>query len=131
MWGPPADRANLVRRRLTLLAILALAAALRLQHIDQPLTDAFSWRQANTAMTARNFGGGGHWNPFRPQMNWAGPTPGHAGRELQTVAYAAALLRPVLGDDDWVGRLVAAAFGVWGVFALYLLVARVWDRRHA
>jgi 4-amino-4-deoxy-L-arabinose transferase-like glycosyltransferase len=34
------------------------------------------------------------------------------------------------GEHDWVGRTVAAMCGVWGIFALYQLVRRVWDEEH-
>jgi 4-amino-4-deoxy-L-arabinose transferase-like glycosyltransferase len=113
-----------------LLAILLVAAALRLLHIDQPLVDAFSWRQASTAMMAENFL---HtdWNIFFPEVNWTGPGPNYQGREFQTVTYLAALLYTLLGQHDWIGRAVAVTFGVWGVAALFLLVRRVWDEERA
>jgi hypothetical protein len=38
-----------------LIAILLIAAFLRLNHINQPLSDAFSWRETSTAMMADNF----------------------------------------------------------------------------
>jgi hypothetical protein len=54
-----------------LLIILVLAASLRLNHINQPFTDAFSWRQSSTAMIADN-NYRTNWNIFYPEVNWTG-----------------------------------------------------------
>ena len=72
-----------------------------------------------------------NWNIFYPEVSWTGPSPGYQGREFQTVSYIAALLYMLAGEHDWVGRTVAAMFGVWGIFALYQLVRRVWDETRA
>jgi 4-amino-4-deoxy-L-arabinose transferase-like glycosyltransferase len=112
------------------IAILIIAALLRLKCINQPLVDAFSWRQSSTAMMADNFYRR-NWNIFYPEVNWIGPGPGYQGREFQTVSYISALLYIVAGQYDWVGRGVAVLFGLWGIFALYKLVKRVWDKEHA
>ena len=72
-----------------------------------------------------------NWNIFYPEVNWNGPGPSYQGREFQTVTYIAALLYGVFGQQDWVGRSVVVAFGVWGIFALYQLVRRVWDEERA
>ena len=113
-----------------LIAILVVGAVLRSHHINQPFIDGFSWRQASTAMMAENFYRT-NWNIFYPEVNWSGPGPNYQGREFQTVSYIAALLYLVVGQQDWVGRSVAVAFGIWGIFALYQLVRLVWDEKHA
>ncbi len=113
-----------------LIAILILAIALRVNHIDQPYVDVFSWRQTSTAMMADNYFRT-NWNIFFPEVSWGGPGPNYQGREFQTVSYLSALLYTVFGKQDWVGRLVATTFGVWGVFALYQLVRRVWNEERA
>jgi len=113
-----------------LMAILVVAAVLRLRHITQPFDDAVSWRQSSVAMIAENYYRNG-WNIFYPEINWAGVGPSYHGREFQTVSYIAALLYLVTGQHDWVGRCVAVAFGLWGLVALYYLVRRLWDERHA
>jgi 4-amino-4-deoxy-L-arabinose transferase-like glycosyltransferase len=110
--------------------ILMVAAILRLAHIGQPLVDAFFWREASTAMMAENFYHT-NWNIFYPELNWDGPGPNYQGREFQTVSYIAALLYTVAGEHDWVGRSVAVFFGLWGIFALYCLIDRVWDKKRA
>ncbi|CAN7365822.1 ArnT family glycosyltransferase [Pararhizobium sp. LjRoot238] len=118
------------RNSAVLAGILVLAALFRLYDVQQPLIDAFSWRQASTAMMADNFMTRS-WNIFFPQVSWTGPGPAYQGRELQIISYITALLYTVFGWHDWLGRLVAIAFGLWGVFALHRLINRVWDTAHA
>ena len=110
--------------------VLVLAALLRLNHVTEPLTDAFSWRQASTAMMADNCYRT-DWNIFFPEVSWTGPGPNYQGREFQTFSYLASLLYTVFGQHESIGRLLAAAFGTWGVFAFYMLVRRVSDERRA
>lgn len=113
-----------------LLIILALAAYLRLRYLRQPLIDAFSWRQASTAMMAYHYASD-NWNILYPAVHWNGPEPSYQGREFQTMSYLTALLSRALGLYDWVGRGVAVAFGLWGIFALYQLVYRVAGQEEA
>ncbi len=113
-----------------LVGILALGAVFRFSAITQPFTDAFSWRETINAMMASNFYHRS-WNIFYPEINWAGPGPGYSGFEFQTVSYIAALLYVSVGEHEWVGRTVAAFFGLWGIYALYQLVRRVWDEERA
>lgn len=121
---------NSTLRNYLLLVILVVAAILRLRHINQPFIDAFSWREASTAMMAENFYRT-NWNIFYPEVNWNGAGPSYNGREFQTISYITALLYVVFGQHDWIGRSVAVAFGLWGIFALYQLVRLVWDENHA
>ena len=115
---------------LQIVAILLVAALLRFNQISQPMTDAFSWRQVSNAMIADNFY---HrdTNIFYPEVSWNGSGPSYRGRELQTISYIAALLYTIFGQHDWVGRSVGVLFGLWGIFALYQLVRRVYDEEHA
>ncbi len=113
-----------------LVGILALGAVFRFSTITQPFTDALNWREACNAMMARNFYHGS-WNIFYPEVDWSGSSPGYSGFEFQTVSYIAALLYVITGEHEWVGRGVAALFGLWGIFALYQLVRRIWDEERA
>lgn len=113
-----------------LIAILLVAAILRLNHINQPYADVFSWRQSDTAIMADNFYRK-NWNIFYPGVSWNGPEPNYQGCEFQTATYISALLYILVGQHDWVGRGVAVTFGLWGIFALYQLVRRVWDKERA
>jgi len=113
-----------------LISILVVAAMWRLIHINQPFIDTFSWRQSSTAMMAENFYRR-NWNIFYPEVSWDGPGPSYNGREFQTVTYITALLYTLLGQHDWVGRSVVVLFSLWGIFAFYQLVSRIWDRDRA
>lgn len=126
----PFERVGVRVSALPIAIILLLALGLRLYQVAQPFTDAFSWRETSVAMMAENYFRTS-WNIFYPTVNWSGPEPGYQGREFQTVSYIAALLYLVFGQVDWIGRTVPLLFGVWGVFALYQLVRRVWDAEHA
>jgi 4-amino-4-deoxy-L-arabinose transferase-like glycosyltransferase len=117
-------------RWLPIVCILLVATLLRLYHIRQPFVDVFSWRQASTAMMAENFFLRNS-NILYPEVNWTGPGPNYQGREFQTITYISALLYRIVGQQDWIGRGVAVLFGVWGIWALYQLVRRVWDEKHA
>lgn len=120
----------LKQRNYLLLIILVIGAVLRLNHIAQPFTDYISWRQTSTAMMADNFYRT-NWNIFYPDVSWDGPGPSYQGREFQTITYISALLYVILGQHDWIGRGVAVAFGIWGIFALYQLVRQVWGENYA
>lgn len=117
-------------KRIVLYFILVAALLFRLYHIDQPYTDLAGWRQSSTAMMADNFY---HRNPniLYPEISWNGPGESYNGREFQTITYLSNLLYRLLGQHDWVGRMVAVLFGVWGVFALYQLVRRIWGEKRA
>jgi 4-amino-4-deoxy-L-arabinose transferase-like glycosyltransferase len=112
-------------RRIAIVGVLVLAAFLRFQGINQPYVELLAWREADTASMADAFASG-HWNIFLPQVRWGGPGPNYIGAEFQTVSYIAALGYRAFGAAPWVGRMVSIAFGLWGIFALYQLVCRVW-----
>lgn len=113
-------------KQLVLAVIILAALLLRLWHIERPFNGSLAWRQVSTAMMADNYYKSDP-NIFYPQVSWNGPGPSYNGREFQTVSYITALLYHILGQHDWVGRLVAILFGVWGVYALYRLVQNVWN----
>jgi 4-amino-4-deoxy-L-arabinose transferase-like glycosyltransferase len=103
---------------------------MRLNRIREPLIDAYSWREASTAMMAENFYRHS-WNIFLPAVNWVGPLPGYQGREFQITTYLAAICYTILGQHDWIGRGISILFGTWSVIALYLLTRRIWDEPRA
>src|SRR4051794_22711494 len=102
MSGPlPAtslSRLALFRSRVDvwLVGILITAACLRLQYIQMPFVDWFSWREASTAMMAENLPRNG-WSPLWPEVNWTGDQPGYQGREFQVLTFGAALLDRIFG----------------------------------
>jgi 4-amino-4-deoxy-L-arabinose transferase-like glycosyltransferase len=109
---------------------ILFGALLRFEHIRQPFIDKFSFRESSTAMMAQNFYRG-HWNILYPEVDWGGPGPNYQGREFQTVTYIAAMLYNIFGQHEWVSRCVTVSFGLWGIFALYQLIRRVWDDERA
>ena len=118
------------RPHLAVAGVLLLAAALRFQGVSQPYVDEYAWRQADTASVAEAFAAG-NWNIFLPQVRWGGAGPNYIGAEFQLVSYLAALGYRAFGVEPWIGRAVSISFGLWGIFALYHLVRRVWDHPRA
>ncbi|RYE11146.1 MAG: glycosyltransferase family 39 protein [Hyphomicrobiales bacterium] len=108
-----------------LLLALLVAAAFRFESITQPLVDAFSWREASTAMMADNFQTRS-WNVFFPEVSWTGPGPSYQGREFQITSYIAAVLYQVFGWHDWFGRAISACFGLITTACLYAIALRCW-----
>ena len=113
-----------------IILILIIAAALRLDNITQPFIDDNAWRESSVAMMAQNFYQKS-WNIFYPEVNWVGPGPGYQGREFQTITYITALFYLLFGQHDWIGRCLAVAFGLLGIFALYQLVRLLWGKQLA
>jgi hypothetical protein len=101
-----------------------------LYYIYQPFVDGASWREGDDATIADNFYRG-HLNIFLPEISWNGPGPNYVGYEFQLTTYVAALFYHLFGQVDWVGRGIAVAFGVWGVFAFYNLVRRAFNEVQA
>ena len=102
----------------------------RCYKLDQPFTDEYSWRESSTAMMAKNFYRGGN-GIFYPELDWGGPGPNYQGREFQTLTYLTAQAYRVFGRKEWVARGMVVGFALWGIFAFFQLVRRVWDPRRA
>ncbi len=119
------------RSEIILLAVLlCLSVFVRLIQISQPFMDAWSWRQADDAMIARNFYGHGY-DIFYPQIDWAGSLPGYVGTEFPLVTFVAALLYPLFGVREWVGRSISVLFFAASVPLFYLFVKKVFNERSA
>ena len=63
-------------------ALVGITIALRLGQITQPYVDAWSCRQADVAMIARNIYCDG-FDLLHPRMDWAGHLPGCAGGDVR------------------------------------------------
>jgi len=112
------------RRRLLLVAILALAALLRLAVIAadggySPQNDAFEYDYYAHSIAD------GNGYPESGYLRQGGPTairgPGYP--YLLGAVYATS------GDSRTAGRLAGAALGVLAVFLIYLVGRRIWGRR--
>jgi len=96
---------------LGLLAIVVLAAALRLHGIRDPIVDHPGWRQGDTAAIARNFARL-QYDPMHPQTMYNGPPPNYVELELQIVPFLAATLYKLFGVKVIFGRLIVLAFSL-------------------
>jgi Dolichyl-phosphate-mannose-protein mannosyltransferase len=102
---------------LGLLAIVVLAAALRLHGIRDPIVDHPGWRQGDTAGIARNFARL-QFDPMYPQTMYNGPPPNYVELELQIVPFLAAALYKIFGVHVIFGRLIALAFSLGTIVTL-------------
>ncbi len=112
----------MIRRHRFLLGILALALLPRLIHLDSRPLGRHAWRQCDTASVARNF----HENGYRllsPQIDWA--VPGYAEMEFPLYPWVTSLGYAVLGEAEWLARLLAVAGSLVTILFLYLIVGRI------
>lgn len=111
------------------LAILALALALRFFHADAPILGEHAWRQSDTASMARHFVRGGY-RLLHPQVQWGGDGSGELASELPLYPLLVALLQSIAGPHEWIARGLAALFSVVSIAYLYAL-ARVYASEHS
>ena len=100
-----------------LLGVLAIALALRLHGIGNPIMDHPGWRQGDTAAIARNFAER-KYDILYPQTTYNGAPPNYVELELQIVPFLAASLDKVFGAHEVFGRLIALAFSLGTVVML-------------
>ena len=104
--------------------ILLLALAVRLVHINFPVSGWHSWRQADTAAIARYFYENG-FNLLYPQIDWGGNGTGFVESEFQIYPFIVSLIYTVLGVNDMWGRLLTLLFSLFTIYGLYLLVKKI------
>ncbi len=104
-----------------MLAVVALALALRLVDVDKPFLDLQTWRQADTAAIARNYYEEG-FDFSHPRVDWRGDTPGYVEMEFPLYNFLVACgYRAVGGADEWVAHLLSALFSAATIPLLYAL----------
>jgi 4-amino-4-deoxy-L-arabinose transferase-like glycosyltransferase len=103
------------------LLVAVLAVLVRLLAIDEGLLGKHGWRQADTAMMARNYYQNG-FNFFYPQIDWAGSHPGYVGTEFPLVPFLASILYLGGGPSLGLARLVSVLFFAASVFFFYKLL---------
>jgi Gpi18-like mannosyltransferase len=108
---------QLSRLPASLIAILALAGALRLLGITSPLLDNHRWRQVDTAAIARNLYRG-DMNILYPEIDWGGHA-GYVECEFPLVPFIVAIGYQIFGVHEWFGRFVSLAFSLGTVATLY------------
>lgn len=106
--------------------IVLLGLAFRLYHIDFPMVDGHSWRQITNADIARHYTEGS-LNLFVPRVSWGGLN-GVVGMEFPLLQYVTGLLWRLTTEQHLVARLVAVAFSVAGILAIYFLGTRLFGR---
>ena len=113
--------------------LLILGFFLRIWHIEDPIADWHSWRQADTAAVTRNFVKQG-FNPFFPKyddMSHVSELPitnplGFRFVEFPVYNIAVYPLYLLFGIDDKYHRLVSVLFNLASVVLLYLIVKKYW-----
>jgi hypothetical protein len=110
--------------------IVGLALAVRLFGLTRPYISAHWIKQLQIAPIALNFYKHGY-NILWPETDYSADTPGYIEIEFQLVTWLTALLYPLFGVHEWVGRLVTISFSMVGIWLLYLLVRRHLGRRAA
>jgi len=114
---------NAIVKRYLIFLIITMAVALRLYHLDAPITGLSSWRQADTASIARNF----YENDFRllhPQIDWRGNSSGYVESEFPIYPFIVAGFYKLFGFTEQWGRLLSVVFWLISIYVLYLLVQK-------
>lgn len=106
---------------------LALLFAARFYDIDSPVLGKHSWRQGDTAGTARNFHETGN-SIFWPQVDWRGDTQGFAEMEFPIYQYGVAKLYDAFGARESVARAFSIALFTLSALLLYRLVSETCSR---
>jgi hypothetical protein len=125
--------------------ILLLAVGVRLYQINQPMVDAWAWREADTAMIAENFYRKGfdllhprvHWGwadwgqgaPIPPAGEWEKGGYGYIGAEFPLVPALAAALYTIFGIQNWVGRLISVLLLCLSIPYFYALLRKLVSHR--
>jgi 4-amino-4-deoxy-L-arabinose transferase-like glycosyltransferase len=109
------------QRTICLLAIVTFGFIGRAATTAVPIFDHHSWRQADTAMIARNFAAS-RLNPLYPQVDHRGALPvGYVATGLELQAWLVALISKATGFAPQIGRLLSALWFVGSVLLVFAL----------
>ena len=117
-----------VSRRAGALLILVILAGIlaRSYRITDPLLEAHSLRQYDTAAIARNYYEGG-MKLLYPQVDWRGNSPGYVASEFPIYCYAVAGMYRVWGVHEWLGRALNIALYGLSALLLFQLTRRLFN----
>ncbi len=121
---------SFMTRRQEVWLIILLALAVRLVAINAPYTSVHWIKQLQIAPIAQNFYEHGY-NILWPETDYSADRPGYIEIEFQLVTFLTALLYPVFGMHEWVGRAVTIAFSLGSMILLYALLRRYLGDRPA
>ncbi len=119
-----------VSRRQEVWLIILLALSVRLVAINAPYTSIHWIKQLQIAPIAKHFYEDGY-NILWPETDYSADRPGYIEIEFQLVTFLTALLYPVFGIHEWVGRAVAISFSIGSLILLYGLLRRYLGDRPA
>ncbi|MEE8169547.1 MAG: glycosyltransferase family 39 protein [Phycisphaerae bacterium] len=126
LFTAPAVRLHWMHAVL-LLFILGIGVVLQWPGLgNEMLERVHGWRQAQTAMTSRNFVRDG-MNPFVARVDYIGN--GQMQLELPVYQYLVAVCYRVFGINEVWGRIVALLFGMCSAAVLFLIGRLVWNAR--
>jgi Dolichyl-phosphate-mannose-protein mannosyltransferase len=109
------------QRTICLLAIVTFGFIGRAATSGAPIFDHHSWRQADTAMIARNFAES-RLNPLYPQVDHRGALPvGYVATGFELQAWLVALISKATGFAPQIGRLLSALWFVGSVLLVFVL----------
>jgi 4-amino-4-deoxy-L-arabinose transferase-like glycosyltransferase len=118
---PVPSRVRRFSPLVVLAAILLLGLTLRLIHLTAPLLGHHSWRQTDTAAIARNFVEE-KFNLFYPRVDWRRDSSWEVESEFPAFTFLTACAYRVFGIHEWIGRAIAIAFSLLGIFFWHRLV---------
>ncbi len=121
---------SVVTRRQEVWVIILLALAVRLVAINAPYTSVHWIKQLQIAPIANNFYEHGY-NILWPETDYSADRPGLIEIEFQLVTFLTALLYPIFGVHEWVGRAVTILFSLGSMVLLYALLRRYLGDRPA
>ncbi len=110
--------------------LLLVAMAVRLWDLNAPYIDGHWIKQLQVAPIARNFYLHGY-HLLWPETDYSADRPGYIEIEFPLVAFLTALLYPLFGVHEWVGRVVTVAFSLGTMLLLWRLLARYLGERPA
>lgn len=97
---------------------------------NPPLETGHNWRQALTAMIARNFVEH-RANLLYPEIDYAGSNSAIIGSEFPFYNYLIYLVSQVFGYSHWYGRLINLVVSSLGIYFFYQLVLKMTNRKVA
>lgn len=108
-------------RRQEVFLLVLLAVLVRLWGFTAPYVDTHWIKQLQVAPIAKNFYLHGY-HLWWPEVDYSADRPNFIEIEFPLVAFLAALLYPVFGLHEWVGRLVTLGFSLGTLLLAYRLL---------